>query len=60
MDWIRVPQTRGYLPGFLNALMNKFVCFWRDSPQWVRASSFIRFLDQTQRRTIVGRAPLDE
>jgi len=22
--------------------------FWRDSPQWARASSFTRFLDHTQ------------
>jgi hypothetical protein len=26
-----------------------FVCFWRDSPQWARASSFTRILDYTQR-----------
>jgi len=37
-----------------------FVCFWRDSPQWATASSFTRFLDHTQRRTTVGRTPLDE
>ena len=37
-----------------------FVCFWRDSPQWARASSFPRFLDHTQRRNTVGRTPLDE
>ena len=39
-----------------------FVClfFWRDIPQWARASSFTRFLDHTQRRTTVGRTPLDE
>jgi hypothetical protein len=37
-----------------------FVCFWRHSPQWARASSFTRFLDHTQRRTTVGRTPLDE
>jgi len=37
-----------------------FVCFWRDSPQWARASSFTRFLDHTQRRTTVSRTPLDE
>ena len=37
-----------------------FVCFWRDSPQWARASSFTRLLDHTQRRTTVGRTPLDE
>jgi hypothetical protein len=38
----------------------KFVCFSRDSPQWARASSFTRFLDNTQRRNAVGRTPLDE
>jgi hypothetical protein len=37
-----------------------FVCFWRDSHQWARASSFARFLDQTQRRTTVDRTSLDE
>jgi len=37
-----------------------FFCFWRDNPQWARASSFTRFLDHTQRRTTVGRTPLDE
>ena len=36
------------------------VCFWRDSPQWAMTSSFTRFLDHTQRRTTVGRTPLDE
>ena len=29
-------------------------------PQWAMASSFTRFLDHTQRRTTVGRTPLDE
>jgi hypothetical protein len=37
-----------------------FACFWRDSPQWARASPFLRFLDHTQRRTTVGRTPLHE
>ena len=32
----------------------------RNSPQWARASSFTRFLDHTQRRTTVGRIPLNE
>ena len=36
------------------------VCFWRDSPQGARTSSFTRFLDHTQRRTTVGRTPLYE
>jgi hypothetical protein len=30
------------------------------APQWARTPSFTRFLDHTQRRTIVGRNPLDE
>ena len=34
--------------------------FWRNSPQWARASSFTRFLDHTQRCTTVSRTPLDE
>jgi len=34
--------------------------FRRNSPRWARASSFTRFLDHTQRRTAVGRIPLDE
>ena len=29
-------------------------------PQWAMASSFTRFLDHTQRRTTVGRTPLDD
>ena len=37
-----------------------FVCFGATTPQWSRASSFTRFLDHTQRRTTVGRTPLDE
>jgi len=37
-----------------------FVCFCCESPQWVRTSSFLRFLDHTQRRSTVGRTPLDE
>ena len=28
--------------------MFHFVCFWSDSPQWARATAFMRFLDQTQ------------
>ena len=28
--------------------------------QWAMASSFMRFLDHTQRRTTIGRTPLDE
>ena len=34
--------------------------FGATAPQLARASSFTRFLDHTQRRTTVGRTPLDE
>jgi hypothetical protein len=48
--------------GFKNWLLYSRVLFffWRHSPQWVRASSFTRFIDHTQRRSTVGRTPLDE
>ena len=36
------------------------VCLCRIIPQWAMASSITRFLDHTQRRTTVGRTPLDE
>ena len=39
--------------------LSTFVCFWHNSPQWVMASLFTRFLYHT-RRTTVGRTPLDE
>ena len=41
-------------------LFNGACLFWRNSPQWARASSSMRFLDHTQWRTTVGRTPLDE
>ena len=34
--------------------------FGATAPQWAWVSSFTRFLDHTQRRTTVGRTPLDE
>jgi hypothetical protein len=36
-----------------------FFLLWRCDPTRVMAS-FLRFLDHTQRRTIIGRTPLDE
>jgi len=41
-------------------LMNFFTFIWHYSPQWAKASSFTKFLHHFQRRTIVGRTPLDE
>jgi len=40
--------------------MLMFVCFWHNSPQWARASSFTRFLDHIHWCTTVGRTLLDE
>jgi hypothetical protein len=37
-----------------------FFVLWRCDPTRVMASSFLRFLDHTQRRTTVGRTTLDE
>jgi hypothetical protein len=36
-----------------------FIC-GATAPQWARAPSYMTFLDHTQRRTTVGRTPLDE
>jgi len=52
-----VPPTRSTTK---IALMFLFVCYWQNSPQCSRVSSFTRFLDHTQRRTTVGRTPLNE
>ena len=43
-------------------LVNILVFFflWRRDPERVMASLFFRFLDHTQRRTTVGRTPVDE
>ena len=37
-----------------------FVVFGVTAHQWAMASSFLRFLDHTQRRTTVGRTLVDE
>ena len=44
-------------------LLNRIACFvflWRCGPTRTMASSFTRFLRHAQRRTTVGRTPLDE
>jgi hypothetical protein len=37
-----------------------FLSFGETAPQWAMVSSFTKFLDNTQRRTTVGRTPLDK
>src|SRR5215475_2057296 len=44
----------------LLARMIFFFLLWRCDPTRVMASSFLRFLDHTQRRNTFGRTPLDE
>ena len=41
-------------------LWHFFFLLWRCDPTRVMASSILRFLDHTQRRTTVGRTPLDK
>ena len=40
-------------------LFNYFLLLWHCSPTRTIPSSFLRFLDHTQRHTTVGRTPLD-
>ena len=44
----------------LRSSRNIFFSLWRKNATRPRASSFVRFLDHTQRHTRVGRTPLDE
>ena len=64
---VEIPNTNilhaphfGFSGPRLTDLNLLFVCFGATAPQRARASSFTRFLDHTQRRTIVSRTPLDE
>ena len=50
----------GYILLVCEAIQRRCIFSWRDSPQWARASSLKRFLDNTQRRTAIGRILLDE
>jgi len=47
-------------PVSFHSTVRLFVCFGDNSPQWATDSSFIRFLNHTQRHTTFGRTPLDE
>jgi len=44
---------------YLDSRFYAIFWFWRDSPQWARASSFTTFQDHTQWRTTVSRTRLD-
>ena len=47
-------------PGRPQMVIYIYFLFGATAPQLARAYSFTRFLDHTQRRTTVGRTPLDE
>jgi hypothetical protein len=49
-----------YRHSILVEQMTQIFVFGPHSPHWAMASSFTRLLDHTQRRTTVGRTPLDE
>jgi len=49
--------TNIYTYIYIYALFVFSFVFGATAPQWARASSFLMFLDHTQRRTTVGRAP---
>ena len=59
-DGYCVRECRGNRKSVHYCILVREFCFWRNSPQWARASLFTRFLDHTQRRTTVGTTPLDE
>ena len=60
---------KAHAPTKEKVMLRRIVCiftwkwlffFGSTAPQWAMASSFLRFLDHTQRRITVGRTPLDE
>ena len=55
---ICMDNNRTKTPGVLHS-WGQFFFLWRCGPTRAMASSFLRFLDHTQRRATVGRTPLD-
>ena len=54
-------MQNSFLAVFMCSELTHIIFFiWRNSPQWAKASSFTRFLNHTQRRSTIGRIPLDE
>jgi len=58
--WLLADTSDSVFKGLNETSGSIFFNFWRDSPQWARASSFMRFPDHTQLRTTFGRSPLDD
>jgi hypothetical protein len=60
MGLLLTDGTVGFSESHKRTFPCRFVCFWCESPLWARDSWFTSLLDHTQRRTTVGRTPLDE
>ena len=55
MPWEKSLSQVGCQIAAQAVLLCLFVCFWLDSPQWARASSFTMCIDHTQWRATFGR-----
>jgi len=55
----RIPR-KAFIINIITLSVNFYFFLWRCNPTRVMASSFLMFLDHTQRRTTGGRTPLDE
>ena len=64
VDWYLVTEVSVHPIGSIfksqTGLSNTCILLWRCGPTRAMASSFLRFLDHTQRRNTVGRTPLYE
>jgi len=66
--WADLLRTGSVVRGFVSFPFSSTICmgyckislFWRDRPQWDRASSFTRLLDHTKQHATVARTPLGE
>jgi len=54
-----IQLTKEIKPVLKTALIYDFLP-WHNSPNWPKVSSLSRIHDHTQRRTTLGRTPLDE
>jgi len=60
-NFVRVKKKKKHIRSFSSVIIYiYFFLLWRCDPTQVMASSFLRFLDHTQRHNTVGMTPLDE
>jgi len=60
LNWLTFKFVMQFILFFIFIYLFIYLLSWRCDPTRAMASSFTRFLDHTQRRTTVGRTPLDE